>query len=260
MDLCVNDPGHLIYSMRMLRLRSLLGVLGTDPAAMERALSAGADAIVVDLEDGVAAPEKADARLAAREFIVKHGRDAAIFVRINARTSPHFADDVTAVAVPGLAGVQLPKARDAADLGELDRALTAAETATGMHVGHICVIPTVESAVGVLNTFVLAGASPRVIGMMPAIGENGDLQQDLAYWTTPDEIGSLHARSHIVLATRAAGVAPIDGPYMNLGDDDGLVRSARLARSLGFQAKKVAQPAQVAVVNAIFDDGDAEQR
>lgn len=239
----------------MERLRSLLGVLGTDERGFDRACSAGADAIVIDLEDGVAAAEKPEARLAARQLIDRRGVEATIYVRINALDSPYFAGDVAAVVAPGLAGVQFPKAATAADVEELDRALAGAEEAAGVPVGRTRIIPTLESGAAVRNAFAVAAASNRVVGLMPAIGENGDLQQDLAYMTTQDEVGSLHARSHIVLATRAAGAGhPIDGVYMRVGDDDGFLRSARLARALGYRAKKVASPQQVDAVNRIFGD------
>jgi citrate lyase subunit beta/citryl-CoA lyase len=236
----------------VLGLRSLLGVLATDPAGMTHALTTGADAIVVDLEDGVAAGEKTEARLAAQDFIAEHGGAAAIYVRINALTSPYFDEDVAVLVGPGLAGVQFPKACAPADIHALDRALAVAERSSGVPVGRTRIIPTLESALAVRNAYPIAAASPRILGVMPAIGEHGDLQQDLGYMTTPDEVGSLHARSHLVLAARAAGVDAIDGVYMRVGDDAGFVRSAHLARSLGYRAKKVAHPSQVETVNSLF--------
>jgi citrate lyase subunit beta / citryl-CoA lyase len=234
------------------RLRSLLGVLATDGAGMESATSAGADAVVIDLEDGVAAAEKDEARHAAREFIEKHGATATIFVRINARTSRYFAEDVAALVIPGLAGVQFPKACHSHDIGSLDDALAAAEASAGLPVGQTRIIPTLESALAVRNAHAVAAASRRIVGVMPAIGENGDLQQDMGYSTTPDEIGSRHARWHIVLAARAVGVDAIDGVYMRVDDEAGFVRSVRLARSLGYRAKKVAHASQVDTVNEVF--------
>jgi citrate lyase subunit beta/citryl-CoA lyase len=234
-------------------MRSLLGVLATDQAGLASSAAAGADAIVIDLEDGVAATEKSAARAVTALFLRSHDDDTTVYVRINGRDSHHFEADIAALVGRGLAGVQLPKAESAQDIDELDRLLGAAEAAAGVALGSTRVVPTLESARAIQNAYAIASASSRIVGLMPAIGENGDLQQDLGYRSTSDEKASLYARSRIVLATRAAGAGtPIDGVWMAVGDDDGFLRSARLARMLGYRAKKVANASQVAAVNQIF--------
>lgn len=223
-----------------------------NPNELSAALSWGADAIVVDLEDSVPEWEKVEARGIAAEYVETHSTDALIYVRINACDTPFFGGDVAAVVGHGLAGVQLPKAKSAEDVLELDRLISEAEAAHGMPEGSVEVVVTIESAAGILRAHEIVSASSRVTSVMPAIGENGDLQCDLGYLTTANDWGSLYTRSRLILAARAAGAAqPLDGAYVGL-DDEGFVRSATLARQLGYRGKKVAHGRHVAAANRVF--------
>ena len=106
-----------------MRLRSLLFVPGDRPERMEKALGMGADALILDLEDSVAAGAKAAARSAVREFVEMRGGDAPLFVRVNPLDSDFIADDLAAIDGTAVRGVMLPKAEGRASIAELRRRL-----------------------------------------------------------------------------------------------------------------------------------------
>lgn len=263
--------------------RSLLSTPGNRPAMLEKALTCGADAIVADLQDSVPAGEKQHAREVVRELIERRAgghSDAAdadraaggsgavdatgatateILVRVNSAASGLLADDVAAIVTLGLAGVQLPQAESPQDVLMLARLLDDAERAAGLAPGSVEILVSLESAIAVLRAFEILTASPRVVATMPGIAENGDLEHDLGAVYTPDEVGTFHARAHVLLAARAAKLAhPVDGVYARVADEDGFVASATLARRLGYRGKKVIHPRHVPLANRIFQPTAAE--
>ncbi|WP_372671147.1 HpcH/HpaI aldolase/citrate lyase family protein [Amycolatopsis kentuckyensis] len=200
-----------------------LFVPGNVPGRFAKAAAAGADAVVIDLEDAVRPEDKDTARVETRRWLT--GGEA--WVRLNAAGTPWFDADVDAVA-SGLLGVLVPKAEDPAALAALSARLGTAvvalvETAAGLHRVH-----DVATAPGV--TRLAFGAL--------------DLAADLGADDTAEAM--LFARSTIVLASRVAGLpAPIDGVTTVVDDADAVTTAARYARSLGFRGKLCIHPAQI---------------
>jgi len=215
-----------------MRARSYLFVPGHRPERFDKALAAGADAVIVDLEDAVGAADKAAARAHLLAWL-----DAArpVYVRINAAGSAWFEADLALCAHAGVAGIVLPKAEQVADL----KAVAAA--------GARQILPLVESALGVWNAFELCLA-PHVERL---VFGTIDFAADLDLVESRESL--LHARSQLVLASRVAGIAaPVDGVTVAV-DDAAMVRSDTLhARGLGFGAKLCIHPKQVAAVHAAF--------
>ena len=213
--------------------RSLLFVPGSRPERFNKALAAGADAVIVDLEDAVAPANKLSAREAVRAWL----RPAhAVIVRINAADTPWFADDITLCALPGVAAVMLPKA---------ERADTIA---TLMAAGAPGVLPLIESAAGFAALTSIAAAP----GVQRLVFGSIDFQLDLGMRDAhEDEL--LHFRSQIVLASRLAGLAaPIDGVSTAIDDAAALHTDVQRARRLGFGGKLCIHPKQVAGVHRGF--------
>jgi citrate lyase subunit beta/citryl-CoA lyase len=243
----------------MKALRSLLSTPANRPRMLEKALTCGADAVVVDLEDSVPAAEKPRGRALTRELIADRGADAVVYVRVNPIDSEHVAEDVAAVVAPGLVGVQLPKVSGPEDVLRLGELLDAAEAAAGMANGSVEILVSIESALAVVQAYDILSASPRVGSAMPGVAENGDLQRELGYEHTPDEIGLFHTRASVLVAARAAGITnPIDGVYGRVDDDDGFVASATIARRLGYRGKKVIHPRHARLANQVFMPSEAE--
>ena len=198
------------------------------PDRWAKAFVSGADAVILDLEDGVAAPSKPGARRALRE-----GRDAIdaaqcpILVRLNARSSNDYSLDLAAVGDLGLAGVMLAKAETAADV-------EGASAATGAPV-----VALIETARGLAAARLIAAACARI-----AFGSI-DFAADLGTAHTPAALAS--ARSELVLASRLADrPAPIDGVTTSIKDPDLIRADAARACELGFSGKLLIHPAQIA--------------
>jgi citrate lyase subunit beta / citryl-CoA lyase len=198
------------------------------PDRWAKAFAAGTDAVILDLEDGVAASAKPGARRALRE-----GRDAIdaapcpILVRVNARSSDDYPLDLDAVRDLGLAGVMLAKAETAADV-------EATSAATGAPV-----VALIETARGLAAARLIAAACARI-----AFGSI-DFAADLGTAHTPAALAS--ARSELVLASRLADrPAPIDGVTTSVKDPDLVRADAAHACELGFSGKLLIHPAQIA--------------
>ena len=242
--------------------RALLFVPGDRPDRITRALEAGADAVAVDLEDGVADARKDAARTCVAAAFGERApaTGPAVYIRINALDTAAAEADLAAVsALLGSApptGLIVPKTESAEQIRQLDRNLAAAESAAGAGPGGLALLPIVETARGVIAAPAVAAASVRVRTLLFG---TLDLAADLGVTPTPDGRELLHARSQVVLAVRAAGLpGPLDGPYPDLDDEDGLVRSSIAARELGCTGRVVLHPRQVAPVRQAFSPSDRE--
>jgi citrate lyase subunit beta/citryl-CoA lyase len=219
--------------------RSLLFVPGSRPERFDKALAAGASAVIIDLEDAVAPADKDQARAALAAWLRP---EHAVIVRINSADTAWFADDLALCGVPGVAGVMVPKAESAHTL--------AAVAAAGARA----LMPLVESAAGLAARGALA-AAPGVWRL--AFGSI-DLQVDLGLKdATEDELGPF--RLQLVLASRLAGIgAPVDGVSVAIDDEQRLLVDVQRARRLGFGGKLCIHPKQVGPVNRGLAPSDAE--
>ncbi|MET7425153.1 CoA ester lyase [Dactylosporangium sp. NPDC005555] len=229
-------------------MRSYLYVPGDAPAKLDKALDRGADALIVDLEDAVPLAGKDRARAIVASWLADlpaSGRPA-VWVRVN--PGPVGALDARAVVGPHLAGVCLAKA-GASDVAALGAALAAAESSRGLPVGSVAVVPLLETATAILDAPAIARA-PRVARLQ--IGE-ADLRAELGVTLGPDERELLHVRSHVVLASAAAGIAPPVASVSTDYRDLPALRASTVAfRRLGFVGRACIHPAQIPVVNEVF--------
>jgi len=235
-----------------LVLRTLLFAPGNQPRKLARVASFGADAVVLDLEDAVAVGEKVKARELVREALRGfQDQSPVVMARVNGLATGLTGDDLDAVVVPGLRAVLVPKVEAPDDLREVDSRLATLEARVGIPPGTIRLLPLVETARGIARVEDIARAAPSRVHAL--IFGQADLTADLGIDLTNDGAEILYARSRVVVAARAADLAPpIDGPYLDLRDEEGLIRDARRARQLGFQGKVVVYPPQVAPVNHAF--------
>jgi citrate lyase subunit beta / citryl-CoA lyase len=230
------------------RLRSVLLCTPINPRHIPKSLAAGADLVVIDLEDSVETDRKAEARATVAAALA--GGDSC-YVRVNAITTANFEQDLAALGpVQGLAGVMLPKVEHGDELLAVDARLTRLEKEHGRRAGSIAVIPLIETALGVENLAAILLSAPRV----PRISFGaGDYTLDIGAKLTADEIALAYIRARVVNASRAFGLAaPIDSVWVDVGDDAGLQASATRAQTMGFAGKLCLHPKQVATVNAAF--------
>jgi len=236
-----------------MRLRSLLFVPGDRADRMEKALRAGADALILDLEDSVAAPAKAEARRHVARFL-EGNPGANLWVRINPLDSDESRADLEAV-VPGHPhGIVLPKAEGGASVDELARRLTEGGNATAQ---ILAIATETPAAIFQLGSY---GGARRLAALtwgaedLPAaIGASTSREADGRY-TPPYEL----ARSLCLFGAAAAAVAPIETVYPDFRDLDGLAAYASKARRDGFTGMMAIHPAQVEPINRAFTPSQAE--
>ncbi|WP_155371238.1 HpcH/HpaI aldolase/citrate lyase family protein [Catellatospora vulcania] len=257
-------------------MRSYLYVPGDNPAKLAKALTVGADALIVDLEDAVPPGGKDAARAAAADFLAgmiavsgpevrsdpasgpetaisAQGAGPRVWVRVNPGELGHV--DAAAVVGPGLAGLCVAKTESVQQLSALDGVLAGLERAAGLAVGATKVVPLLESASAVLAAAAIA-RGPRVARLQ--LGE-ADLAADLGVTLGPDERELLWARSQAVLASAAAGIAPPVAPVsVNFRDLDALRTSTLALKRLGFRGRSCIHPAQLPVVHEVFSPTGAE--
>jgi citrate lyase subunit beta / citryl-CoA lyase len=212
----------------------------------------GADAITLDLEDGVPRAQKGTVRAGLKEAISQASRGGAeVFVRGN---KPYLHADLEAAVWPGLTGIMLPKVESAAEVSEAASLLSHLERQRGLEIGSLQLIVLLESASGVWNIRALITASPRVSQV--GLGES-DLCQNLGITATEDDDPFVYARGRVVIEGIAADVQPIGMAFPlsltpRLLPQDELLQLATMARNLGFKGAICPHPSWVAPVNAAF--------
>jgi citrate lyase subunit beta / citryl-CoA lyase len=219
---------------------------------VEKAWRYNADAITVDLEDGVPQPHKSEVRSSLKEAIALAGCGGAeVFVRVN---KPFLAADVAAAVWPGLTGVMLPKVESGAEVAEAATLMTDLERQRGIEVGALELIVLLESALGVWNIREIVTASPRVTQV--GLGES-DLCRNLGITATDAEDPFVYARGRVVIEAIAAGVQPIGMAFPSsliprLLPEKDLLCLATMARNLGFKGAICPHPSWIKPVNAAF--------
>jgi citrate lyase subunit beta / citryl-CoA lyase len=239
-------------------MRSWLYAPGNNPRLLEKVFGAGSDAVILDLEDAVPPGEKARARDLVIDAV--RGRAGqpgpAVFVRINHPESGLAEADVATVVQPGLDGLRVPKVEDAETVRRVEGWLVAAEQRAGLPAGSMALVCNVESAAGVWRALEIAEASPRVKAL--AFGA-ADFVRDVAARVGPDGLETLYARSRLVLVARVAGIRPpVDSVYTRLDDEEGLERTTRQGRDLGFFGRSAIHPRQVAAINRVYTPSEEE--
>jgi citrate lyase subunit beta/citryl-CoA lyase len=234
-------------------IRTALFVPATRPDRVDKALGAGADVVIIDLEDAVAQALKGEAREAARKKVIEHA-PRRLLVRVNALGSGHNRNDLQSIVGASPSGIILPKVETAENIREMHQRLLDCERTSGMAPGSMSVVALIESARGVENIFrIMSEALAPARALSAAFGA-ADYSLDLGIDLTRDGAELHYPRSRIAVACRAAGrEPPIDTPFMiDLKDLEGLKTDARRAKQLGFQGKLCIHPNQVGPCNEVF--------
>ena len=239
-------------------IRSFLFVPGDSERKLEKATGAGADAIIVDLEDSVTADSRPRAREIAREFI--DGRDD-VWLRINPVDSSEALADLQAVMPAAPSGIVMPKARSADDAARLATRLDELESRYDVAPGTTRILPICTErprALFSLDSYV--GATPRLAGLTwgaedlsAALGARTNRDED-GNWLPPYEL----ARSLCLFAAAAAEVPAVDTVYTDFRDAEGLASFARRAARDGFTGMLAIHPGQLATINDAFTPSDED--
>ncbi|WP_026381860.1 HpcH/HpaI aldolase/citrate lyase family protein [Afifella pfennigii] len=238
-------------------MRSYLFVPGDSERKLEKSLASGADALILDLEDSVAASRKGAARKLVTDFLLSHRREntPALFVRINALDTGLADGDVEHVMTGAPAGIVLPKAAGAGDVQLLASRLAVGEALHGIADGATKILAIAsETAQAVFSLGSYRQAGPRLAGLAWG-GE--DLSADIGSFSTKQEGGGWSepyrmVRNLCLFGAAAAGVDAIDTVYTDFAGIDGLLEEAEAAARDGFAGKLAIHPAQVEPINRVF--------
>jgi citrate lyase subunit beta/citryl-CoA lyase len=244
-----------------MKLRSLLFVPGDSERKFARAQTAGADALILDLEDSVAPPQKAAAREAvARLLDDRAARPWRFFVRVNALDTGLTLEDLSAIVKPGLDAIMVPKANGADDVKRFAHYLDAFEVKAGMALGTVkIIVVATETAQAMFALGSYAPAHPRLAALTwgaedlaAALGATEN--RDADGWTFPYTV----ARAQCLFAACAAEVIPIETISADFRNLDALERDCRKSRRDGFLGRMAIHPDQVATINRCFTPSEAE--
>ena len=240
----------------MRLIRTLLYTPGNNWRMIQKARDLPADAVILDLEDAVPMAEKETARIFVRDGIpLVKSAGTQTFVRVNALSTGLAQEDLFYSVQETLDGVVLPKTESTADIQQIDEMLNKLEKENGLPLGSTGLMPLLETAKGVMNVEKIASVSGRIIGL--CFGAL-DFTRDMGTTQSKDGSEIFYARSKIALIANAYNIQPIDTPWFDLADAEGLDRDAGLARRLGFKGKLLIHPEQIETVNRIFSPSEGD--
>jgi citrate lyase subunit beta/citryl-CoA lyase len=240
----------------MRPLRSLLFVPGHREGWPAKAVAAGADGVILDLEDSVPLASKAEARkmvTASIRSLASAKRKVGVYVRLNSLESGLAGDDIEAVTVEGLDGFLPAKTYGEKDIIQFDALVTHYERRNGVRLGSVEFIIPLETAQAYGCCERLITASPRVATLFAGTAKDADVSRSVGFQFTPEGLETLYLRSRAVLATRAAGLQfPLVGLWQDLNDQAGARRFSEQNRTLGFRGQVLIHPSHIAIANEVF--------
>ncbi len=228
--------------------RSLIFVPGNNSRFLEKAKTIQADIVCFDLEDSVPDNEKANARKLVKSALKSRNLyESPIFVRTNSPSSGKIPSDLEEIVQKGIDGIVIPKVNNVKEMKKIQKMLSDLEKTRKLK--PIQIIPSIESAEGVVNTFDIASFGKRVCAVVFGVF---DLLNDLGVEYAKDSEGEKYSRRKIPVDARAAGVAVIDSIWQDLKDSKGLEKDCKLGKSLGYSGKSIIHPDQIPVVHKLF--------
>jgi citrate lyase subunit beta / citryl-CoA lyase len=236
-------------------IRSALFVPGNREDRMEKAPRFGADALILDLEDAVALPDKPKARPLVRKMLEKLGAAGqTLFVRVNDFETGLTWADLDAIVCPELYCVMLPKVTGPDDVRKTDTILEFLERRHGIETGSILIDPVLETAQGMRQAYEVATASPRVAHLGGLTGKDGDIARAIGFRWTNEGHEAFYYISKVLLDVRAANVPyPMGGRgWWDIQDLEGLRLEAERTRDFGYNGMLLIHPSHVPIVNQVF--------
>jgi citrate lyase subunit beta / citryl-CoA lyase len=236
--------------------RSLIFVPGNSMRFVEKAKSLAADIICFDLEDSVPDNEKDAARRIISETLMARRQEygSSVYVRTNSPESGLVPTDLKAVLQKGIDGIVVPKVSDMYEMVEIKKHVVTLETERT--TGKIALMPSIETARGVVNAYLIASADERINALVFGVFDFlYDMRLD---YDEHDPVAHSYARAKVPVDARAAGVHAIDAIWQKIDDIDGLIRDATMAKRLGYSGKSIIHPSQIEPVHKVFHPSKTE--
>lgn len=241
--------------------RTLLFIPGNNKKFLDKSKSLSPDIICYDLEDSVPENEKKTARKMVLQTFSKIDdsqvkgtkadmidKDTQIFVRINSFESGFYKDDLKSIISPGLDGIVIPKVNKVEDLNRIIETIEALENKLGGK--KIKLIPSIESSMGVVNSYSIASSNSRIIALVFGVFDFlYDMKLD---YVEQNGVEYGYARAKIPVDARAAGISALDSIWQKVDDIDGLIKDATIAKRLGYSGKTIIHPKHIQSVHDVF--------
>jgi citrate lyase subunit beta / citryl-CoA lyase len=234
--------------------RSLIFVPSNSRRFIDKAKMLTADITCFDLEDSVPINEK----VAARQMITQTLKDRTeyktnLYIRINSLNSGMAFSDLKEIIQNGVDGIVIPKVNDENEMLDIARFISILEDERGIEKGSIKLMPSIETAKGVVNTYFIAKADQRVNAVIFGVFDFlYDMGLDYAENDENDGIEYMYARGKIPVDAKAAGVVAIDAIWQKVDDTSGLIKDAIVGKRLGYSGKSLIHPGQIEPVHKIF--------
>ncbi|WP_428325915.1 HpcH/HpaI aldolase/citrate lyase family protein [Nitrosopumilus sp.] len=234
--------------------RNLIFVPGNNPRFLEKAKRLEADIVCFDLEDSVPDNEKTNARKLIKSALKsRKSYKSSIFVRTNSPVSGKIPSDLKEIVQKGIDGIVIPKVNNTQELKKIEKIISGLEKTRKLK--PIQLIPSIESAEGVVNTYQIASSSKRVVAVVFGVF---DLLNDIGVEYTKDAEGSKYSRRKIPIDARAAGVSAIDAIWQDLKDSKGLEKDCKIGKSLGYSGKSIIHPDHISITHKLFHPNKGE--
>lgn len=241
----------------MGRSRSLIFIPGNNQRFLEKSRTINSDIVCYDLEDSVPQEEKEIAREAVKSTIQEINKindinkERILAVRINSPTSNQVAADLKKIITPGIDAIVIPKVDDDKQIAEISKTIDKEEKEKNIQSGIIKIIPSIESALGIVNAYNIAKSDQRitalVFGIFDFLHDMKIDNQDIETIT-----GFMYARAKVPVDARAAGIDSIDSIWQDIHDHSGLTRDLEQGKKMGYNGKCIIHPSQIEHVHKVF--------
>jgi citrate lyase subunit beta/citryl-CoA lyase len=239
------------------RSRSLIFIPGNNQRFLEKSRTINSDIVCYDLEDSVPLEEKEIAREAVKSTIQEINKindinkERILAVRINSPTSDQIVADLKKVITPGIDAIVIPKVDDDKQIAEISKTIDKEEKEKNIQSGIIKIIPSIESALGVVNAYNIARSDQRITALVFGIF---DFLHDMKIDNQNIETitGFMYGRAKVPVDARAAGIDSIDSIWQDIHDQSGLTRDLEQGKKMGYNGKCIIHPSQIEHVHAVF--------
>lgn len=236
--------------MKKILLRNMMYVPAYKEKFIEKSLIAAADAIIYDLEDSVPEQFKPDARRILKSYIEKGSfKGKTVFIRLNPLESNMLSEDLKYVLHSDITGFMPSKIYTAADIDYYDKLITQLEAENNIEIGHFKFTPLIETTSAVMDIYNICKQSKRTIAVCFG-GE--DFLNDLEGLHKEPPRSFDYPRAAIAIAARAAGVQPIDTPYLAIQNEEGFIKEESISFEMGFSGVQILSPRQIPLANQCF--------
>jgi citrate lyase subunit beta / citryl-CoA lyase len=239
------------------RSRSLIFIPGNNQRFLEKSRTINSDIVCYDLEDSVPQEEKEIAREAVKSTIQEFNKindankERILAVRINSPTSDQIVADLKKVITPGIDAIVIPKVDDDKQIAEISKTIDKEEKEKNIQSGMIKIIPSIESALGVVNAYNIARSDERITALVFGIFDFlHDMKIDNQNIETITSF--MYGRAKVPLDARAAGIDSIDSIWQDIHDQSGLTRDLEQGKKMGYNGKCIIHPSQIEHVHKVF--------